>query len=44
MKEMIGKGKLVNNSLPKHLILKNWNIFHEKTIANTSINILSMLD
>ena len=31
---MIGKGKLVNNSLPKHLILSNRNIFDQKTIAN----------
>ena len=35
MKEAIGKGKLVNNSLPKHLILNNKNIFDEKTIANS---------
>ena len=32
---MIGKGKLVNNSLPKHLILNDRNIFDEKTIANS---------
>ena len=32
---MIGKGKLVNNSLPKHLILNNRNIFDQKTIANS---------
>ena len=31
---MIGKGKLVNNSLPK-LILNNRNIFDQKTIANS---------
>ena len=30
MKEMIGKGKLVDNSLPKHLILNNRNIFDKK--------------
>ena len=42
MKEKIGKGKFVNNSLPKHLILNNRNIFDQKTIA--SMNILSMLD
>ena len=33
MKEVIGKGKLVNNSLLKHLILNNRNIFDQKTIA-----------
>ena len=27
MKEVIGKGKLVNKSLPKHIILNNRNIF-----------------
>ena len=32
---MIGKGKLVNNSLPKQLILNNRNIFYQKTIANS---------
>ena len=41
MKEVIGKGKLVNNSLPKHLILNNRNIFDQKTIAN-SFNEASM--
>ena len=35
MKEMIDKGKPVNNSLPKHLILNNRNIFDQKTIANS---------
>ena len=35
MKEMIGKGKLVNKSPPKHLILNNRNIFDQKTIANS---------
>ena len=35
MKEVIGKGKLVNNSLPKHLILNNRNIFNQKTIASS---------
>ena len=35
MKEVIGKDKLVNNSLPKHLILSNRNIFDQKTIANS---------
>ena len=35
MKEVIGKGRPVNNSLPKHLILNNWNIFDQKTIANS---------
>ena len=31
MKEVIGKGKLVNDSLPNHLILKNRNILDWKT-------------
>ena len=44
MKEVIGKGKLVNNSLPKHLILNNRNIFDQKIIAKTLMNILSMMD
>ena len=35
MKEVIGKGKLVNNSLPKNLILNNRNIFDQKTIASS---------
>ena len=35
MEEVIGKGKLVNNSLPKYLILNNRNIFDQKTIANS---------
>ena len=35
MKEVIGKGKLVNNSLTKHLILNNRNIFDQKIIANS---------
>ena len=35
MKEVIGKGKLVNNSLPKHLILNISNIFEQKTISNS---------
>ena len=35
MKEVIGKDKLVNNSLPKHLILNNKNIFDQETIANS---------
>ena len=32
---MIGKGKLVNNSLPKHFFLNNRIIFGQKTIANS---------
>ena len=36
MKEVIGEDKLVNNSLPEHLILNNRNIFDQKTIANSS--------
>ena len=35
MKEVIGKGELVNNSLPKYLIHNNRNIFDQKTIANS---------
>ena len=35
MKEVIDKGKLVNNSLAKHLIRSNRNIFDQKTIANS---------
>ena len=30
MKEVIGKGKLVNNLLPKYLILNNRNVFEKK--------------
>ena len=38
MKEVIGKGKFVINSLQKHLILNNKNnksFFDQKTIANS---------
>ena len=35
MKEVIIKGKLAYNLLPKHLILNNRNIFDQKTIANS---------
>ena len=35
MKEVIGKGKFVINSLQKHLILNNKNTFDQKTIANS---------
>ena len=35
MKEVIGKGKLVNNSLPKHLVLSNGNIFDQRAIDNS---------
>ena len=35
MKEVTGKGKLVYNSLRKHLILNNRDIFDQKTIANS---------
>ena len=35
MKEVIGKRKLVNNSLPKHFIFNNRNIFDQKTIDNS---------
>ena len=34
MKEAIGKDKLINNSLPKHLILNNRDVFDQKTIAS----------
>ena len=34
MKEVIGKRKLVNKSLPKHLILNIRNIPDQKAIAN----------
>ena len=35
MKEVIGKGKLMINLLPKLLILNNRNIFDQKTIGNS---------
>ena len=35
MKEVIGNGNVVNNSLPKHFTLNNRNIFDQKTIANS---------
>ena len=35
MKEVIGKVKLVSNSLEKHLIFNNSNNFDKKTIANS---------
>ena len=35
MKEVIAKGKFVNNSLPKHLILNNRNNLDQKAIANS---------
>ena len=35
MKEVIGKDKIVNDSLPKHLIINNKNIFHQKIINNS---------
>ena len=35
MKKVIWKHKLVNNSLPKHLILNSRNIFDQKTITNS---------
>ena len=35
IKEVIRKGKLVNNLLPKHLIFNNRNIFDQKIIANS---------
>ena len=34
MNEMIGQGELVNNSLPKHLIVNNKNILDQKSIGN----------
>ena len=42
MEEVIGKSKLVNNSLPKHLILNNRKIFDKKAIVNSFNNILSI--
>ena len=39
MKEVTGKGKLVNNSLPKHLILNNRNILIKRPLPIASINI-----
>ena len=33
IKEVIGKGKLINNLLPKHLIFNDRNIFDQKIIA-----------
>ena len=38
MKKMIGKDKLVNNSLPKHLILNNRNVFDKKKNIFNSFN------
>ena len=34
MKEAIGKDKFINNSLPKHLILNNRDVFDQKAIAS----------
>ena len=33
IKKVIGKGKLINNLLPKHLIFNDRNIFDQKIIA-----------
>ena len=44
MKEVIWKGKLLNNLLLKHLISNNRNIFDQKPLPIASINIFSMLD
>ena len=35
IKEVIGKDKLVNNLLPKHLIFNDRNIFDQKIVANS---------
>ena len=35
MKEVTAKGKFVNKSLPKHLILNNRNNLDQKAIANS---------
>ena len=35
IKEVIGKGKLVNNLLPKYLIFNDRNIFDQKIVANS---------
>ena len=42
--EVIGKGKFVNKSLPKHHILNNRNIFDQKPLQIASMNILLTLD
>ena len=42
--EVIGKGKFVKKSLPKHLILNNRNIFDQKPLQIASMNILLTLD
>ena len=34
MKEVIDKGKLINNSLTKNFVFNNRNIFDQKAIAN----------
>ena len=35
MEKVISKGKSLNNSLPKHLIFINKNIFSQKTIVDS---------
>ena len=37
-KKVIAKGKLINNSLPKHLILNNRNTFDQIVIAKSPFN------
>ena len=44
MKEVIGRDKLVNKSLAKHLILNNRNTFDKKPSPIALMNILLMLD
>ena len=44
MKEVIGKGKFVNKSLPKHIILSKRNFLIKKALPIVSMSILSMLD
>ena len=44
MKEVIGKNKFANNSLPNQLILNNTNILIKKPLPIASMNILLTLD
>ena len=44
MKEVIGKSKLVNDSLPKHLILNIGMFFIKKPLPIAPMNILSVPD
>ena len=44
MKEVTGKNKFANNSLPNQLILNNTNILIKKPLPIASMNILLTLD